>query len=156
MALCLRVTQPAVLRICSFTLPLSPCHHFLLFSALSSPWGGFVSNVPQRDPLRLQETSELASDFDILRSFFNFLSVSEVHGLGTKYTMGLVKTQEAMSLPMIFCKCSRPGQPIGEVPGVWLRDIIVRTASKKRTSPLKSFFFYFFPLTAKVFTTFSN
>ena len=91
MALCLHGTQPALLRICSFTLPLSTCHHFLLFSALSSPWGGFVRNVPQQDPLRLQETLELASDFDFLRSFFTFLSVSEVHGLGTKPTGGVIK-----------------------------------------------------------------
>ena len=81
----------------SFTQNLFLYIAFVYLSSLSPVFcskqllGGFVSNVPQQDPLRLQETSELASDFDILRSFFSFLSVSEVHGLGTKPTGGVIK-----------------------------------------------------------------
>lgn len=48
------ITHPRLLRICStFTLPLSTCHLCLQFSALTRPWGGFVSNAPQWDPLTL-------------------------------------------------------------------------------------------------------
>ena len=92
LALWLNGTHPGFLRISStFTLPLPPCHHCLQFSALTTPQGGFVSNGPQWDPLTLLETLEFASDFDFWRGFFNFLSLSEVHGVGTKPTRGVIK-----------------------------------------------------------------
>jgi len=42
-----------------------------------------------------QGTWSIASDF--LSSFFYLLSASEVHGLNTKYTMGLIKIQKVLS-----------------------------------------------------------
>ena len=92
LALGLDKTHPGLLSIgATFALPLPTCHHCLPFSALTSPQRCFVSNVPQWDPLMLQETLELASDFDSLRGFINFLSGSEVHGLGTKPKRGDIK-----------------------------------------------------------------
>ena len=74
-----------------FSFPLPPCHLCLQSSALPTPQGGFVSNVPQWDPLTLLETLKFASDFDFWRGFFNFLSLSEVHGVSTKPTRGVIK-----------------------------------------------------------------
>ena len=74
-----------------FSFPLPPCHHCLQFSALTTPQGGFVSNVPQWDPLTLLEPLEFASDLDFWRGFFNFFSLSEVHGVSTKPTRGVIK-----------------------------------------------------------------
>lgn len=92
LALWLDKTHAGLLSLrATFTLPLPTFHHCLLFSALTSPQGCFVSNVPQWDPLVLQDTLEFASDFECLRGFINFLSGSEAHGLSFKATRGVIK-----------------------------------------------------------------
>ena len=92
MALSLNRTHPGSVNMRAiFSFPLPPCHHCLQFCALTTPQGGFVSNVPQWDPLTLLETLQFASDFDFWRGFFNFLSLSEVHGVSTKSTRGVIK-----------------------------------------------------------------
>ena len=85
LALCIPETHPALLSIRdTFPLLVPPCHHCLQCSALTGTWGHFLSPVPQWDPLKLQETSELDCDFEFLRGFFISLSGSDVQGLSTK------------------------------------------------------------------------
>ena len=79
------------------TAPLPTCNHSLQFSALTNPWGGFVSNGPHWGQLTLQDTWVFASDFNSLSDWFNLLTVSEVQGFSTKYTMGLIKIQKALT-----------------------------------------------------------
>jgi len=77
------------------TVPLPTYNHGLQFSALRSPWGGFVSNGPQWGQSMLPGTFSFAADF-LSRSLY-LLSSSEVHGLHTKYPVGLIKIQKVLS-----------------------------------------------------------
>jgi len=77
------------------TVPLPTCNRGLQFSALRSPWGGFVSNGPQWGQSMLPGTFSFASAF--LSICLDFLSASEVHGLNTKYPMGVIKIQKVLS-----------------------------------------------------------
>ena len=67
---------------------LPVCNHGLQLSALTRPWGGFVSNSPQWGPLILQVTSTCPPDFTFSSSFITLLSVPELHRLSTKMLHG--------------------------------------------------------------------
>ena len=93
MALCTNETHPGLPSIrVTFNLLFPTCHRCLQFSAVTGPWGQFLSGVPQWDPSTPQETLEFEPDFDSLRGSFDFLAASEVHGLGLEPTRGVIKT----------------------------------------------------------------
>lgn len=110
------VTHQGLLSISTTsTLPLPTHDHCLQFSHLTSPWGPSVGTGPQWNPLIPPETGGVASNVDFFRGLLSLLSVS---GPYTKYTVGLIKIQKAMSLPIFVFKSSRLSQLIGEVSDV--------------------------------------
>ena len=57
--------------------------------------GVCVGSGPQWDPLILEGTLGLTSHFDFWKGLCNLLSVSQVHRLSTKCTLGLITMQKA-------------------------------------------------------------
>lgn len=138
------LTHPDLLSIrVTFTLLLPTCPYCLQFSAQTSPQEGFVSNVPQWDPLTFQETSEFTSHFDSLRGFFSFLSVSEIHGLSTKSTMGSLKHVPSKNFLQVF----KTWEAIWRGFRSAVKKEIQMSTQRKRIYLFCCFWFcYFFPL----------